>query len=104
MRRKEEGESYEGCSGLLRTIPSAIFRAMGWASWATSAARRSWIRWGATQCILFHTELGVMCGPEADDRAERATALPSPSAARAGQSLNVSRMESMVLAGAPGKK
>ena len=86
------------------TIPSAILRAGGWKPWATSGARRSWIRCGATRCILFHTELGIMSGPGADDGEDWARALPTSSAARAGQSVNGSRMESTGLSGSPGKK
>ena len=101
---KESGESYEGFPGLSRTMPSAILRAGGWKPWATSGARRSRIRWGATRVILFHTELGVLSGPEADDGEERASAQPTSSVVKAGQSLNGRRMESVVLTGLPGKK
>jgi len=42
--------------------------------------------WGATRSTLFHTELGVMSGPGADDGDERARALPISSVSRAWQS------------------
>jgi len=45
-----------------------------------------------------------MSGPGANDGEDRARALPTSSAARAGQSLNGSRMESTGLSGSPGKK
>jgi len=45
-----------------------------------------------------------MSGPGADDGDDLAKALPTSSTARAGQSLNGSRMESKWLAGSPGKK
>ena len=86
------------------TIPSANLRAAGWKPWATRGARRPWIRWGATLFILFHTELGVMSGPGADEGEDLARALLISSAASARQSLNGSRMESKGLAGSPGKK
>jgi len=50
------------------------------------------MRWGATRFNLFHTEFGVLSGPGADDGEERARALHTSSAIRAGQSLNGNRM------------
>ena len=104
MTRKEEGEFQEGFPGLSSTIPSAILRAGGWKPWATSGARRSWIRCGVTRCTFFQTELGVMSGPGAEDGDERARARLISSAANTGQSVNRSRMELGVLTGLPGKK
>jgi len=41
---KEEGEAYERLPDLSSTMPSAILRVGGWKPYATSGARRSWIR------------------------------------------------------------
>jgi len=60
--------------------------------------------WGATRCTLFHTELGVMSGPGADDGDNRARALLISSASRAWQLAKGRMMVSLVLGGSPGKK
>ena len=60
--------------------------------------------WGATRCTLFHTELGVMSGPGADDGDDRARALLISSVSRAWQSTNGRRMVSLGRGGSPGKK
>jgi len=62
------------------------------------------MRWGATRCTLFHTELGIPSGPGADEGEEWARALLTLSGARGRHSLNGSRMVSVDLAGFPGKK
>ena len=43
---KEEGESYEGFTGLSRTIPSAFLREGGWKPWANRGSRREGRREG----------------------------------------------------------
>jgi len=60
--------------------------------------------WGATRCTLFHTELGVMSGPGADDGDDRARARPTSSAPKSWQSANGKRMVSLGPGGSPGKK
>jgi len=60
--------------------------------------------WGATRCTLFHTELGVMSGPGADDGDDRARALLISSASKPWQSANGRRMVSLGPEGSPGKK
>lgn len=66
--------------------------------------QRSWISCGATQCILFHTELGVMSGPGADDVEEIARALRTSSSVSRRKSLKGSRTVLKSLAGSAGKK
>ena len=98
------GESYEGLPGLSRTMPSALLRVRGWEPYATRGASRLRIRWGATRCTLFQTELGVMSGPGADDGEERASALLISSVDSGGQSLNGSKTVSTNRGDSPEKK
>jgi len=62
------------------------------------------MRWGATQLIHFHPELGVKSGPGADDGEDLARALEISSAVSSGQLPQGRRMVSKTLAGPPAKK
>jgi len=52
----------------------------------------------------FYTELGVMSGPGADEGEDSPNSALTSSAARAGHSLNGSRIDTTGLGGSPGKK
>jgi len=62
------------------------------------------MRGGAVLLILFHTEFGLVSGPEANDGEEWVRGLSISEASSSGQSLNGRRMEGADATGAPGKK